>query len=243
MDAAALITIIAVVLIVLALVFYLVSVIGELRKITAGLDVVIGAVGEILTKTEPVEGVVKAINSDLSAGSEMLEGLLAKKAGPEDGPGLVESLFPGGGAALLRRQGREGPVKNIDVVYTRGAVQLARLGRESPLGTGGDPGAALRDPLYSSAAARSLYFNPARPAIGARERPRSPAIGSGAPAVYGVRGDEDRSDLDVDREGGDRADAYDHPPAESTPGPGTKDEPDMKDMGLGARPSDERSAE
>ena len=122
-------------------------------------------------------------------------------------------------------------------------MQLARLGRESPLGTGGDPGAALRDPLYSSAAARSLYFNPARPAIGARERPRSPAIGSGAPAVFGVRGDEDSSDLEVSREAGDRADAYDHPPAEATPGPGAKDEPDMKDMGLGARPSDERSAE
>ena len=243
MDAAALITIVAVVLIVLALVVYLVAVIGELRKITNGLDVVIGAVGEILAKTEPVEGVVKAINSDLSAGSEMLEGLLAKKAGPEDGPGLVESLFPGGGAALLRRQGREGPVKNIDVVYTRGAVQLARLGRDSPLGTGGDPGAALRDPLYSSAAARSLYFNPARPAIGARERPRSPAIGSGAPTVYGVGGDEARRDPEVSREGGDRADAYDHPPEEATPGPGAKDEPDMKDMGLGARPSDERSAE
>ena len=110
MDAAALITIVAVVLIVLALVVYLVAVIGELRKITNGLDVVIGAVGEILAKTEPVEGVVKAINADLSAGSEMLEGLLAKKAGPEDGPGLVESLFPGGGAALLRRQGRDGAV-------------------------------------------------------------------------------------------------------------------------------------
>ena len=54
-------------------------------------------------------------------------------------------------------------MKNIDEVYTRGAVQLARLGRESPLGAGAISGAALRDPTYSSAAARSLYRNPSGP--------------------------------------------------------------------------------
>ena len=36
-----------------------------------------------------------------------------------------------------------------------------RLGRESPLGAGGEAGPALRDPASSSAAARSLYSNPA----------------------------------------------------------------------------------
>ncbi len=145
MDPAAVVTIIAVILIVLALVIFLVSVILELRKITSGLDVVIGSVGEILRKTEPVEGVVKAINSDLAAGAELLEGLLLKKAGPDDGPGLVESVYPGAGVAMLEREGRPGEVKNIDVVYTRGAVQLVRLGRESPLGAGGEAGPALRD--------------------------------------------------------------------------------------------------
>ena len=54
-------------------------------------------------------------------------------------------------------------MKNIDEVYTRGAVQLARLGRESPLGVGAMSGAALRDPTYSSAAARSIYTNPSGP--------------------------------------------------------------------------------
>ena len=191
MEPAAAVTLIAVVLVILALVFYLVSVILELRKITAGLDAVIGSVGEILRKTEPVNGVVDHINKDLSAGTDLLEGLLDKKAGQDDAAGLIESVFPGAGASVLARQGRSGEVKNIDVVYTRGAVQLARLGRESPLGAGAMSGAALRDARYSSAAARSLYTNPSGPVAdepgGPTHRPRSPVIGTepgsdGAPA-------------------------------------------------------------
>ena len=46
-------------LIVLALVYYLVSVILQLRKITAGLDEVIANVGEIVEKSAPVNDVVK----------------------------------------------------------------------------------------------------------------------------------------------------------------------------------------
>lgn len=184
MEPAAAVTILAVVLVVLVLVFYLVSTILELRKITAGLDQVIGAVGEILNKTEPVNGVVEAINADLTAGSELLEGLLDKKAG-EDAAGLVESVYAGGGVALLKRQGRPGEPKNIDDVYTRGAVQLVRLGRESPLGAGAESGEALRDPIYSSTAARALYINPAHPETGVKPATRSsPTIGTGAPEVY-----------------------------------------------------------
>ena len=244
MDAAAVVTILAIVLIILALVVFLVGVILELRKITAGLDVVIGAVGEILRKTEPVNEVVHAINADLGAGTELLEGLLLKKAGPEDGPGLVESVFPGGGYAMLEREGRSGPVKNIDVVYTRGAVQLVRLGRESPLGAGGEAGPALRDAAYSSTAARSLYSNPTGPEAGARSRPGSPTIGSGAPAVFGsVTGgaDEPPTGPTVDLDAGDAADAtVDQPPAAK---PGAKDEVETKDIGLGSRPGDEQAAE
>ncbi len=185
MEPAAIVTIIAVVLIILALVVYLVAVILELRKITAGLDLVIGAVGEILGKTEPVNDVVNAINADLAGGTELLEGLLEKKAGPEDAAGLVESVFPGAGAAMLERQGRGGRVKNIDVVYTRGAVQLARLGRESPLGARGEAGEALRDAAYSSSAAGSMYSSPERlEAKGGGGPMSSPAIGAGAPATY-----------------------------------------------------------
>ncbi len=46
MEPAAVVTLIAVVLVILALVVYLVAVILELRKITAGLDAVIDSVGE-----------------------------------------------------------------------------------------------------------------------------------------------------------------------------------------------------
>ena len=194
MEPAAVVTLVAVVLVILALVVYLVSVILELRKITAGLDAVIGSVGEILTKTEPVNGVVETINKDLSAGTDLLEGLLDKKAGQDDAAGLVESVYPGAGAAVLERQGRSGEVKNIDEVYTRGAVQLVRLGRESPLGVGAMSGAALRDATYSSAAARSIYTNPSGPVAdepgGPKHRPRSPVIGTEAGADGGPASDE-----------------------------------------------------
>lgn len=182
MEAAAIVTLVAVVLVILALVVYLTSVILELRKITAGLDAVIGSVGEVLTKTEPVNGVVETINKDLSAGTDLLEGLLDKKAGQDDAAGLVESLYPGSGASVLERQGRSGEVKNIDEVYTRGAVQLVRLGGASPIGAGVMSGPAIRDARYSSAAARSLYTNVAGPTRdrpgGPEYRPRSPTIGA-----------------------------------------------------------------
>jgi uncharacterized protein YoxC len=181
-EPAAVVTLIAVVLVILALVVYLVAVILELRKITAGLDAVIESVGGIVSKSKPVNGVVEAINKDLSAGTDLLEDLLDKKAGQDDAAGLVESLFPGAGASVLERQGRTGEVKNIDEVYTRGAVQLARLGRESPLGAGAMSGAALRDPSYSSTAARLLYTSPRDPVAdelgGPRHTPRSPTIGT-----------------------------------------------------------------
>jgi hypothetical protein len=196
-EPAAVVTLIAVVLVILALVVYLVAVILELRKITAGLDAVIDSVGGILQKSEPVNGVVEAINKDLSAGTDLLEGLLDKKAGQDDAAGLVESLYPGSGASVLERQGRSGEVKNIDEVYTRGAVQLARLGRESPLGVGAMSGAALRDPTYSSAAARSIYTNPSGPVAdepgGPRHRPRSPVIGTEAGADGGTQSDEPKA--------------------------------------------------
>jgi hypothetical protein len=192
MEPAAVVTLLAAVLVILALVVYLVAVILELRKITAGLDAAIASVGGIVSKSKPVNGVVEAINKDLSAGTDLLEGLLDKKAGQEDAAGLVESVFPGAGASVLERQGRSGEVKNIDVVYTRGAVQLARLGRESPLGAGAMSGAALRDPTSSSAAARSIYHNPAGPTTdepgGPKYRPRSPTIGVDAPEVFAAEG-------------------------------------------------------
>jgi hypothetical protein len=180
MGAAAIVTILAVVVVIAVLVAYLIAVILELRKINSGLDVVIGAVGAIVRKSAPVNGIVEDLNARLAKGRDLLEGLLDRKAGVEDAAGLVESVFPGAGAALLERHGRRGKVRNIDVVYSRGAAQLARLGRESPLGAGGMSGAALRDAIESSAAARKVYYRPGPE----DRRPRSPTIGRDAPVLY-----------------------------------------------------------
>jgi len=54
--------IVILVLIVLALVYFLVSTIVALRAITNGLDEVISSVGEILEKSAPVNEVVNNIN-------------------------------------------------------------------------------------------------------------------------------------------------------------------------------------
>ena len=61
MPAPGVLLLITVVLIVLALVYYLVSVIFALRRITAGLDTTISAVVEIIKKSEPVNAIVPSI--------------------------------------------------------------------------------------------------------------------------------------------------------------------------------------
>ena len=181
---AAIITVLAVLLIVLAIVVFLVATIAELRKISLGLDVVIPPVGELVAKTAPVNQLVDQIVGDLGAGTNLLEGLLIKKAGMDDAGGLIEGMFPGGDQAFFSRQGRRDKPRRIGVVYTRGALQLARLGRGSPLGK---PlrGAALRDPLYASASPRSLYPDPR----GDGQRPKSPVVGKDSPIQYNPSGD------------------------------------------------------
>jgi hypothetical protein len=179
----------AVVLIVLALVYYLVSTIVALRSITAGLDDVIASVGEIVEKSAPVNGVVADINEDLDAAVSALEGLLVKKAGMEDAVGLVEGLYPGAAAAGFRDhpESRDVTPPRIGEVYTKGTLTLARLGREAPIAMANPAGAVLRDTEYGSAAARALY--PAGREAGAATLPRSPVIGTGAPVQYEQRED------------------------------------------------------
>jgi hypothetical protein len=171
--------ILLVVLIIAALAVYLVATILQLFKINAGLDVVLGKVGEIVAKSAPVNGVVDAINSNLAGGRDLLENLLLKKAGP-DSAGLVESLFPGEGEKFLRRVGKSGKVVNTGTVYTRGVGILASLGRGAPIGAAHVKGPAVRDPKYSTTAASMLYPRPG----GARARPKSPVVGSNAPRQY-----------------------------------------------------------
>jgi uncharacterized protein YoxC len=180
---------VAVVLIVLALVYYLVSTILELRKITKGLDEVIAGVSEIIEKSKPVNEIVNAINKDLDAGVELLEGMLVKKAGMEDAVGLVEGLYPGSAAEGFRQYPESKTTKapRIGEVYTKGTLTLARLGREAPIATGNPAGAVLRNVEGGSLAARNLYPEGRPPE--AEALPRSPVIGSGAPVQYEQRED------------------------------------------------------
>jgi hypothetical protein len=181
--------IVAVVLIVLALVYYLVATILQLRAITKGLDEVIAGVSEIIEKSSPVNEIVGAINKDLDAGVELLEGMLVKKAGIEDAVGLVEGLYPGAAADGFREypESKAIDAPRIGEVYTKGTLTLARLGREAPIATGNPAGAVLRNVEGGSLAARNLYPEGRPPAADAL--PRSPVIGTDAPVQYERRED------------------------------------------------------
>ena len=189
MHAAGAVMIVAVVLIVLALVYYLVSTILALRQITNGLDDVIKSVGEIVEKSAPVEAVVGDINENLDAAVSALEGLLVKKAGMEDAVGLVDGLYPGAAAQGLRDypESREITPPRIGEVYTKGTLTLARLGREAPIALASPAGPALRAVEYGSLNARLLYPDgrQSRPAT----MPRSPVIGTDSPEQYEQRPD------------------------------------------------------
>lgn len=189
MPAAGVVTIIAVVVIVAALVFYLVSTIVALRKITGGLDEVIAHVGEIVQKSAPVNGIVAAINEQLDAGVDLLEGLLVKKAGLSDAVGLVDGLYAGSAAAGFRNIPASTTTvpPRIGEVYTRGTLTLARLGREAPIAAASPSGPVLRNIEGGSLAARLLY--PEIRQTGPEKLERSPVIGSDAPVQYEQRDD------------------------------------------------------
>jgi hypothetical protein len=181
--------VVAVVLIVAALVYYLVSVILALRAITVGLDEVIAGVSEIVEKSEPVNAIVTTINQQLDAGVDALEGLLVKKAGMADAVGLVEGLYAGAAAAGFRNFPESTAViaPRIAEVYTKGALTLARLGREAPIAAANPAGPVLRNTEGGSLAARQLY--PEIRQTHPDALPRSPVIGTDAPVQYEQRED------------------------------------------------------
>jgi hypothetical protein len=189
MSGAAVVMVIAVVLIVLALVYYLVSTIVELRRIADGLDEVIAGVGEIVEKSEPVNGIVSSINEQLDAGVDLLEGLLVKKAGLADSMGLIDSVYPGAAASGLRNfpESTEVDAPRIGEVYTKGTLTLARLGREAPIAAASPAGSVLRNVVGGSLAARLLY--PSVRHTHPENLPKSPVIGSDAPVQYEQRDD------------------------------------------------------
>jgi hypothetical protein len=184
MPAAGVVMIVAALVIVAAIVYFLVSTIVALRAITTGLDDAIAGVVEIIEKTSPVQEVVDDINANLDAGVDLLEGLLVKKAGVDDTVGLIDGLYPGAGAQGLRNvpgSGERRPPR-IAEVYTRGTLTLARLGREAPIAAASPNGPALRNATYGSHAAGTLYPL-GRPAH-AQSLPRSPVIGTDSPVQY-----------------------------------------------------------
>jgi len=184
MPAAGVVLIVAVVLIVLALVYFLVSTIVALRQITSDLDDAIAGVGGIIEKSAPVADVVKDINANLDAGVALLEGLLVKKAGLVDSMGLIEGLYPGAAAEGLRNFPDSRTIKapRISEVYTKGTLTLARLGREAPIAVASPAGPVLRNVEGGSLDARSLY--PEERQSRPKRFPRSPVIGTGAPVQY-----------------------------------------------------------
>ena len=137
------VTVVALLLIVLALVYYLVSTILALSTITKGLDEVIASVTEIVEKSAPVNDVVDAINGQLDAGVDLLEGLLVKKAGLVDAVGLVDGLYPGAAAAGFRNFPESTSIEAPRI--SRGLHQgHADPGAAGPRGAdrGGEPGRA-----------------------------------------------------------------------------------------------------
>jgi hypothetical protein len=190
MSAAGAFLIIAVALIVAALAYYLLPTIVALQKIAKGLDEAIKGVGELVTKSAPVNGVVEDINTNLDAAVDALEGLLVQKAGLSDAVGLVDGLYPGAAAEGLRSfpESKEIVPPRIGEVYTKGTLTLARLGREAPVATASPEGPVLRHIARGSLAARLLYpdVRQRRP----QKMPRSPVIGTDAPVQYEPAGKE-----------------------------------------------------
>ena len=137
-------------------------------------------------KSAPVNGVVTAINEQLDAGVDLLEGLLVKKAGMTDAVGLVEGLYAGAAAAGFRSFPESTTIKapRIGEVYTQGTLTLARLGREAPIAVGNPHGPVLRNVERREPAARLLYPDVARQA---RLAARSPVIGTEPRAVPAER--------------------------------------------------------
>jgi len=170
-------------------VYFLVSTIFALRRITGGLDEAIAGVREIIDKSAPVEPVVKDINANLDAGVDLLEGLLVKKAGVVDAVGLVDGLYPGAAAEGLRNfpDSRTISAPRISEVYTKGTLTLARLGREAPIAALSPSGAVLRNVEGGSLAARLLY--PSVRHQSPERLPVSPVIGADAPEQYERRED------------------------------------------------------
>ena len=150
----------------------------------------IAGVGEIVEKSAPVNDVVIAINEQLDAGVDLLEGLLVKKAGLSDAMGLIDGLYPGAAAAGLRNfpdsteVDRAADRRGLHEGHARRSRGSAARRRSPPPVP---PGEVLRNVEGGSLAARLLY--PDVRHTSPENLPRSPVIGTDAPVQYEQRDD------------------------------------------------------
>jgi len=94
MPAAAVVTIILAVVVVLVLAFFLLATARVLARVNTQLAAVIDAVGTIATRTEPVDSVVRSINSNLATARDVLSSLLVSKVGSDGAADLIASVDP-----------------------------------------------------------------------------------------------------------------------------------------------------
>ncbi len=88
-EPAVVVTLIAAAVLVAVIAVALITVAKVLRQISARLEQIVAQVGEMPPKVAPAEEVLASINTDLKAGQDLFEGLLASKgvqAPPQQAP-------------------------------------------------------------------------------------------------------------------------------------------------------------
>ena len=178
MPAAGVVMIIAVLGIVLALVYYLVSTIVALRRIADGLDEAIAGVGEIVEKSARQRGGDRHQRAARrrgrpARGPARQEGRSQRRDGPD------RERLPRGGrrrTAQLPREHLGGRAAHRRGLH-QGTLTLARLGREAPIAAASPADQVLRNVEGGSLAARLLYPNLRQ--TSPENLPNSPVIGTG----------------------------------------------------------------
>ncbi|MHB8657132.1 MAG: hypothetical protein ACYC91_04135 [Solirubrobacteraceae bacterium] len=89
MALAGIVTIVLVVVAIVVVALFLIRISMVLRGVSSSLSAVIGAVGSIPEKTEPITPMLTSINRDLGIAQGVLEGLLARKLGPPQEPSPI----------------------------------------------------------------------------------------------------------------------------------------------------------
>lgn len=77
-EAAPAVTIVLTVVTVIVIAGYLIAIGAILKGVSGRLDIILGAVSEVVEKTAPAGDVIGAINADLAAGHAALDGAVAR---------------------------------------------------------------------------------------------------------------------------------------------------------------------